>query len=721
MAVVCGLALTATGGACARGRTAYRPTERPPATRVGPVTETLHGATVTDDYRWLEGASNPDGTNPGQMSPEVAGWTDAQRRYTRAVLDGVPGRAEVKTRLAQLLDVGDVSVPMMSGNRYFFWLRNPGEPLPTVYVRDGALGSDRALIRPADLTPTAPTGVGWMVPSPDGTRLAFGTYRAREADSSLRVIDVATGAPLPLEIRGSPRAVHWLPDSSGFIYQRLANPADPSSNVVLFHQLGRDPKGDVLLHRQYTTAENSLLAATEGPFATLSRDGRWLVAGYWTSATSNDLWLVNFDDLRRTGRATPRLATIGGAGRASGTVIGDTLFVQTNKGAPNGRVAAVEVASPGEARWRDVVPERADATIEHVAFGRGVIAVTYLKQASSVTEIFDLSGQSLGTLAQPGIGTTLLGASEDRTEAFLSFQSFNRPPTIIRVDLRTPATSGVAWKTSVAPVSPESVGVDRVQYRSKDGTTVSMFLVRRKDLALNGSLPTLIMANGAFGIRMVPTFTADQFHWLEAGGVLAVPHVRGGGEYGSAWRAAGARDRKMASFDDGIAAAEWLIANGYSQPDKLAIYGGAGGGLLAGGVLTSRPDLFRAAVLQSPLLDMLRYDRFLQTRAWTMEFGTAADPTAFGWLRAYSPYERVTRGTRYPAVLLTGSEMAAGVHALHARKMTARLQAATSADAAERPVLLWIEKAGGAEGLGERALEALVDQWLFLMWQLGMT
>ena len=194
----------------------------------------------------------------------------------------------------------------------------------------------------------------------------------------------------------------------------------------------------------------------------------------------------------------------------------------------------------------------------------------------------------------------------------------------------------------------------------------------------------------------------------------------GGGEYGPAWRAAGARDRKQASFDDAIAAAEWLIANRYTQPDRLAIYGAAGGGLLAGGVLTSRPDLFRAAVLLSPLLDMIRYDRFLPASSWTPEFGTASDPTAFGWLRGYSPYHRVTRGTRYPAVLLTGSETMTGFHALHARKMTARLQAATSADPAERPVLLRIEKAGGLEAPAARALEALVDQWLFLMWQLGM-
>jgi len=331
----------------------------------------------------------------------------------------------------------------------------------------------------------------------------------------------------------------------------------------------------------------------------------------------------------------------------------------------------------------------------------------------------DLAGRPLGRLAQPGIGTTSLAAREDRTEAFLLFQSFNRPPTVYRIDLETPSEPGKPWKASAAAVTPESVAVDLVRYRSKDGTEVSMFLARRKDLAVNGALPTLLVGYGAFGVRMTPSYTPDWFQWFEAGGLLAVPHVRGGGEYGPAWHAAGARERKTASFDDLIAAAEWLIANRYTNPEKLALYGDTAGGLLAGGALVSRPDLFRAAVLLNPLLDMLRYDRFLDTRAWTPEFGAPADPDAFSWLRAYSPYQRVTRGTRYPAVLLEGSERATAVHAMHARKMTAALQAATSSDSAERPVLLWLEKNDDVAS-PDSLLQTVVDQRAFLMWQLGM-
>jgi prolyl oligopeptidase len=714
--IVVGLLAAACGG-----DDAYRPTARPPGTRVATVTETLHGVTIADDYRWLEGADPGGGPAAGDLTNEIATWTDAEHRFTRTVLENVPGRAALEAKLSGLLDAGDVSVPLTSGNRYFYWLRHPGEPLPTVYTRDGALGADRALVRPADLDPDGRVMTRWIMPSPDGRWLAFGTQRTGEADAALRVLDVNSGAIQPLEIRGSPRSVYWLPDGSGFIYQRLVTPANPTSNVVLFHELDQDPGQDRLLFRQYTTAEDPRLASTAGPFASLSSDGRWLVAGYWTSGDSNDLFLSDFTEMRRTGQVrAPRIVTVGKPGRAVGTVVGDTLFIHTTKDAPNGRVVAVDVSNPVEARWRDIVPMRADAVIDAVVYGRGVLAVTYVKDASSVTEVFDFTGKSLGVLAQPGIGTTSLSASPDRTEGFMRFESFNRPATVYRVDLGTPSVQGRQWKSSNVPVDPESVTVERVHYRSKDGTNVSMFLLRRKDVVPNGALPTLLVGFGAFGLRMSPTLTLDWFQWFDAGGLIAIPHVRGGGEYGVRWHAAGTRERKAASFEDYIAAAEWLIANRYTTPAKLAAYGTSAGALLAGGALVSRPDLFRAAVLFDPLTDMLRYDRFLQGRGWTPEFGAPGEPKEFAWLLAYSPYHRVTRGTKYPSVFLVADEASPAVHPMHARKMTARLQAASTSDPAEQPVLLWIEKAGGRQSSDTRGLRALIDQRAFLRWQLGM-
>jgi prolyl oligopeptidase len=427
---------------------------------------------------------------------------------------------------------------------------------------------------------------------------------------------------------------------------------------------------------------------------------------------------VSVDPVRGQAGAQ-RDVTKGSPGRAAGAVVGATLFLQTTKGAPNGRVVVADVTHPEESRWRTVIPERLDA-IEDVAFGRGVIAVTYLKQASSVTEVFDYSGRSIGVLAQPGIGRTAIASAVDRTDAFLLFESFNRPPTIFRVDLLTPSVAPSQWKAPAAPVDPDSVSVEIVRYPAKDGTGISMFLAKRKDVALNGALPTLLSGYGAFGVSMRPAFAAHWFQWFQAGGMLAIPHVRGGGEYGEAWHMAGARDRKTTSIDDFIAAADWLVANKYTNPDKLAILGGAAGGLLDASAMVSRPDLFRAVVLVGPLLDMFRYDLFPPAAAWTPEFGSAADAGAFASLRLYTPYQRVSRGTRYPGVMLSGGDDSGPVHPMHVRKMAARLQAATTSDPAERPVLLSIEKPDDTIAPQTRALQALVDQRVFLMWQLGV-
>ena len=713
--------LVLAAAACSQPPSAPKPIAPPPATRVSPVTESMHGVAITDDYRWLEG-DNADPGSPGRMTPEVAAWTDAERRYTRDVLDAAPGRAAIQARLAELLDTGEVTIPSVRSNRYFYSSRNPGEPHVTIFSRDGYLGADRALLRTSDLDPSGLTRITWIAPSQDGTLLAYGVYRAGDADAVLRLMDVNSRRTLPLEIRGGPQPPQWLPDGAGFVYQHLGNPADPTSNLIRFHRMGADPSADVVLHRQATASENPALAQTWGPFGMLSHDGRWFIAGYWVSPTQNDLWVASMDEFLKTGRVTRRVASVGVDGRASGTVIDGTLYLHTTKGAPNGRVVAVAAADPRQARWRELVPERQDAQIESVAFGRGLIAVTYLTQASNVTEVFDLTGRSVGLLAQPGIGSVVLSATEDRTDAFMSFQSYNQPPTLYRVDLASPSSAPAQWKTLPVPIQSATVEVSQVRYRSKDGTEVPMFLIHRKGLALSGNAPVLVAANGALGARMKPSFSATTFHWFESGGVMAVPLVRGGSELGPSWRMAGVREKKQSSVDDLIAAGEWLLAKRYTNPSRLAFFGTAGGALLGSIAITERPDLFRAAVLLNPLTDMLRFDRFLLAPSWVAEFGSSADRDSFGWLNAYSPYQQVKNGVTYPAVFLAGHERASvGIHALHARKMAARLQAVNT-DPAGRPVLVWIDRDEALDPDTERSneLRGLVDQWTFLMSQLGV-
>ncbi|MFN7941465.1 MAG: prolyl oligopeptidase family serine peptidase [Thermoanaerobaculia bacterium] len=714
LVVVAGLALASVA-------VAQRTTAKPPATRVDPVKESLHGAEIVDPYRWLEG-DDSDPKEMGKVTPEVASWTDAQNAYTRSVLDNLPGRKELEARLQPLMEVGTVSAPAVRGNRYFFSKREGNQNQPVIFWREGYRGEDRVLIDPAKLDPSGLTTVPWTSPSEDGKLMAYGTYRAGDENTTLHLLEVDSGKPLALEIPSKVQSPDWLPDGSGFVYQNLKDAKDPYSGQILFHRMGTKPAEDALLDRQLTKEEDAKLATTWGPFASLSRDGHWLVMGYFTDTRSNDLWLADFDAYRKSGKIAKRAVTVGAEGEAFGTVVEGKLLLQTNQGAPNGRIVVVDAANPGKEHWRDLVPERRDAVIEGTAYGKGTIAVTYLENASNVVEVFDLAGRSLGAVKQPGLGSVGLAAEPDRTEAYLTFTSFNYPTSIFRVDLARPGAEPELWQRPEVPVDPSTVEVEQVWYPSKDGTKVSMFLVHKKGLAKNGATPTLLTGYGGFNLSETPYFSAPLFQWFDAGGLFALPNLRGGGEYGDAWHEAGMLSKKQNVFDDFLAAAGWLIENGWTKTEKLAISGGSNGGLLTGAAITQRPDLFRVAIVAVPLLDMLRYQDFLMARYWVPEYGSAENADQFEYLRAYSPYHHVRAGIRYPAVLLTAGEHDSRVHALHARKMTALLQASTASDPATEPVLLWVDReAGHGQGkpLNLRVRDT-ADQRIFLMWQLGM-
>jgi len=698
-----------------------RTSATPPTTKAESFKETVQGVEIVDPYRWLEG-DNSSPAEQGKVTPDVAGWTDSQNSYTRSVLDALPQRHELEQRLRPLMEVGSVSRPIVRANRYFFSKREGHQNQPIVYWREGYKGENKTLVDPAKLDESGLTTVEWFSPSQDGKLMAYGTYRAGDELTTLHLLEVDSAKLLDLEIPDKTQAPDWLPNGSGFVYQNLKQPKDPYTGQVLFHRMGTDRAKDVVLFRQFTKAENAALATTWGPFGSLSRDGRWLVLGYWIDTKSNDLWLVDFDQFLKSGKIDKKTVTVGVDGQATGTVVDGTLFIHTTKGAPRGRVVAVSVAEPEQAHWRDIVPERPDAIIDSVSFGKGSIAVTYLMNASNVVEVFDLSGKSLGAVKQPGIGAAGVSAEVDRSEAYLTFTSFNYPTTIFRVDLTKPQAPPELWERPDVPVDPAIAEVEQVWYPSKDGTKISMFLVHRKGLTKQGDTPTMLTGYGGFNVSESPAFSATLFQWIEAGGLYAVPNLRGGGEYGDAWHEAGILGRKQNVFDDFIAAAEWLIANRYTNPQRIGITGASNGGLLTAAALTQRPDLFRAAIVGVPLLDMLRYQNFLMARYWVPEYGSAENADQFPFLHAYSPYHHVKQKTKYPAVLLTAGEHDSRVHASHARKMTALLQAATASDQAEQPVLLWVDRDAG-HGQGKPLnlrIRDVADQRIFLMWQLGL-
>jgi prolyl oligopeptidase len=522
---------------------------------------------------------------------------------------------------------------------------------------------------------------------------------------------------LPLTIPNRVEAPDWLPDGSGFVYRNLKDPQDPYSGQVMFHRLGTAVADDVVLLRQYTLAENEALATTWGPGGSLSRDGRTLQLGYYTSTSSNDLWVADFEQFLKTGKLEKREISVGQVGIITGTAVGGQFFVRTTQGAPNGRVDRIDLASM---KRTVLVPERSDAAIQNVSVADGVVVVEYLDKASSAFDLFDFAGKRLGRLALPGIGSGELAAEVDSTEGFLSFTSYNYPPTIFRVDLRNAKARPEVWERPAVPVDPSTVEVRQVWYPSKDGTRVSMFIVHRKGLKLDGARPTILYGYGGFNLSETPRFSATLFPWFEDGGVYAVANLRGGGEYGDAWHEAGMLARKQNVFDDFIAAGEWLKANGYTRRDRLAIRGGSNGGLLVGAALTQRPELFRAVVAQVAILDMLRFELDPNGEFNVTEFGSVKDPEQFRALAAYSPYQQVRAGVKYPAVFLWTGENDGRVNPMNSRKMAARLQAAT---ASGRPIYLMTTGAAG-HGIGSPLsvqIDQAADYLAFLFDQLGMT
>ncbi|MEM1072001.1 MAG: prolyl oligopeptidase family serine peptidase [Planctomycetota bacterium] len=701
----------------------------PPASEARPIEQRFHDMVFVDNYEWLEGPENG-------VTEEIATWTDAQNDYTRGVLDGIPGRAELESRLRELMEVPTISSPVPYGNRYFYSRRAGDQPQPVVYVREGLEGEERVLLDPEQIDPSGLTTVSFYAPNPDGTLLAFGTYYAGDENTTAYVLDVDTGEWLADVVPGKVSFDQWAGDSSGFFYNALEDTDDAYSGVYRFHSLGTHPKQDETLFRQhdvgffydglgYDDAKLESLKTTWGPFGSASDDGRWLLVGYWTGTSSLDLWVADLDRWRRTGELDLTPMAIGESGRiGSSDFDGDTLRMTTSIGAPNSRVVAVDLHNPAMEHWSDIIAEDDELVIRGVSFARGMLAVNYMQNASSRIALYTNGGEPLGDLDLPGIGSAGLSAKDDRTEAFLTYTSYNEPRSIYRVDLaaRDNDFDRALWDRPDIPVDPSTVEVKQVWYPSKDGTEVSMFIVHQKGLELDGDNPTILYGYGGFNISITPSFSATMFPWFEAGGVYAIANLRGGGEYGSAWHEAGMLENKQNVFDDFIAAGEWLVENGYTSPDRLGIAGGSNGGLLTGAAITQRPDLFAAAECHVPLLDMLRYQDFLMARYWVPEYGSSEDPDQLGFLSAYSPYHNIEQGVEYPAMFLTAGENDTRVHAMHARKMAAALQNATAASPSEKPVLLWVDREaghGGGKSLDQRVRD-IADRRIFMMRQLGI-
>lgn len=684
----------------------------PPKAKVEKVEETLHGHKIVDPYRYLEDSKNGD----------TQEFVREELAYTRALLDPLPGREQIQKRLEQLLTIGNIGAPQIGGPYYFYTRREGMQNQPVLYVREGVNGTDRVLVDANQLSADGTTALDWWFPTHSGKYVAYGTSPSGSELSTLRVIETATGKLLPDTIeRTRAASIAWKLDDSGFYYTRYPKKGDVPEGQevynrhVFYHQLGADPSKDPLIFGEGRAPE-------DWPQVNLSNDGRWLLITVEQGWTKSELYLMDLN----SPSATPVRVTEGKEFLYSGDIFDGDIYILTNEDAPRYRVFRVSSSNPARSHWKEIIPQ-SDAVLQGLSIIHRSLFGLYEKNASAQVKMFQTDGKFLADVPLPGLGSLAgAGGNWDSDEMFFGFQSFTVPPSIYRVDLKKAGAEPrpSLWAKVEAPsIDSSAYEVKQEWFASKDGTRVPMFIVHKKGMTRNGSNPTLLTGYGGFNVSLTPAFSRSAYVWLEHGGVYAVANLRGGAEFGEDWHRAGMLDKKQNVFDDFAGAAEYLIAQKYTDREHLAIQGGSNGGLLMGAALTQHPELFRAVVCQVPLLDMLRYQNFQIAKLWVPEYGSAEDAKQFDFIYAYSPYHHVKPGVEYPAILFMTADTDTRVDPMHAKKMAALMQAeAKNGSSRERPILLRIETRAG-HGVGKpvtKQIEEFTDIYSFLFWQLGM-
>ena len=665
-----------------------------PKTKVAPVTESVHGVSITDPYRWLE----------DQNSPETRAWIDEEVRYTKSMLDPLPQRPWLARRLGELMKTERIGMPVVRGGKYFYTKRAAEQNQFIIYMRKGLNGQEEVLVDPHPMSPDQTTSVALLGITPDGSLLTYGIRKGGEDELRVRFLDTNTRKELAYEM---PRARYMglgiLADRSGVYYSKWS----PEGSRVYYHAMGGGAE----------TQDKLIFGEKYGPAqmvgAGISDDGKYLMISVeFGFGTKTELFVK---DLAANGPIQPIVTGIDA--RFDPDFGGDRLFVTTTWKAPNGRALVIDLKDPAQEKWREIIPER-ESRLQGLTAVGGMVAATYLENVSSKIRLYTPDGKPVREITLPGIGSAG-GPSGTWTseEAFYQFTSFAQAPIIYRYDMATGGQN--VWARTQIPFDSSRIDVEQVWYTSKDKTRIPMFLVHKKGLKLDGNRPVFLTGYGGFDLSETPNFSAIAAIWSEMDGVFALPNLRGGGEFGEKWHKAGMFGNKQNVFDDFIGAAEYLIEKGYTNPKRLAIEGGSNGGLLVGAAMTQRPDLYQAVICAVPLLDMVRYHMFKVAKFWVPEYGSSEDPEQFKYLYAYSPYHHVKSGTKYPAVLFVSGDSDTRVDPLHARKMAALMQASTDSD---RPILLHYDtKAGHAGGKPvSRQIEDTTDELAFLMWQLGM-
>jgi prolyl oligopeptidase len=701
LALVAGLLLLSSGFA-QTSRFQY------PNTRKVDHKDSYHGTDVADPYRWLEADV--------REAKDVREWVEAQNKVTFGYLQSLSYREPIARRLKEMWNYEKYTVPTKAGGRYYFKKNDGLQNQSVLYVQDSLAQKPRQLIDPNSWSKDGTIALTTYSFSDDGRYIAYGVSEAGSDWQTFRVMEIASGQVLPEEIRWVKfSGTDWTKDSAGFFYSRYPEPQKGAAFQTLntnmkvyYHRVGTPQSEDVLVYHRPEQPE-------WGYDADVTDDGRYLVLTFWKG--TDPRYQIHAKDLSEPyGMPVPLIENFDNEYTFVGNN-GPVFYFKTDLDAPRRRLIAIDLRNPQRTAWKEILPQ-SENLLEDVDYVGNLLVAQYLRDARSEAKIFTAGGQLVRDVDFGQIGSTS-GFSGKRTdsETFYLFESFTTPPTIYRYDVGTGERSAL-FRSNVK-FNPEEFEVKQVFYRSKDGTRVPMFLAHRKGIQLDGSNPTLLYGYGGFNVSETPVFSISRLLWMQMGGVFAVPNLRGGGEYGEEWHKAGTKLHKQNVFDDFIAAAEWLIANRYTRPEKLAIQGGSNGGLLVGAAMTQRPELFGAALPSVGVMDMLRFHHFTAGRFWVDDYGSADHPEEFKALRAYSPYHNLKKGTDYPATLVTTADTDDRVTPAHSFKFAAALQ---EAHTGRDPVLIRIETRAG-HGAGKpvsKQIEEVADRWTFLVANLGV-
>ena len=677
-----------------------------PSTRQADVVDEYHGVKVADPYRWLE----------DDNSPETKAWVDAENAVTFGYLRRIPELGAIRARLTKLWNYERYGVPVKQGGRYFFTKNDGLQNQAVLYTLTSLDATPAVLLDPNTLSADGTVALTSYAVSDDGNLMAYGLATAGSDWQEWKVRDVRTGQDLSDHIKWVKFSrASWTKDGRGFFYSRYDEPTEAARltranyfHKLYHHRLGTPQSDDTLVYERPDHKDWNF-------YGTVSDDGRYLViAASQGSARKNR---VLYQDLRSPGAPVVELLMEFDAEYSFIDNDGPRFWFKTDLGAPRGRLIAIDITRPERSQWKEIIPEAKDALVSVGAVNDKLIA-SYLKDAQSQVRVFALDGSPLRELVLPGIGTVdgFWGKRTD-TETFYSFTSFTQPGTIYRYE---PARGrSEVFRRPKVDFDPDLYETRQVFYASKDGTRVPMFLTSRKGVKLDGRNPTYLFGYGGFKISVTPWFSVSRLVWMEMGGVYAVANLRGGGEYGEEWHLAGTKLNKQKVFDDFIAAAEWLVAEKYTAPARLAMAGGSNGGLLVGAVLNERPDLFGAALPDVGVMDMLRFQRFTIGWAWASDYGSSDKPDEFAALRAYSPLHNIKPGAKYPATLITTADHDDRVVPAHSFKYAATLQRAQGGPA---PILIRIETRAG-HGAGRptsKIIEESADALAFLVSAFGI-